>query len=207
MIRVEKNAEGLVVRFPYNPDHIAKIKTIRGYRWHPEGKYWSLPQDEGILEKVVSIFDGEGVDIEPNVYFEALRKVLASRKYSRRTMKLYMHYNGDFLRFAKKAPHEVSNSDVRDYLYYLAMKKNASASTLNIALNALKFYYGVVLKQMFAYEIKRPKKDRKLPVVLSQGEITKLLSSVKNLKHEAILMLTYFEDIDPKRKIFHIRGS
>jgi len=70
-----------------------------------------------------------------------------ARKYSRRTVKLYLHYNKEFLKFSNKTPYQVSNEDVRDYLYYLAEKKNASASTLNIAINALKFYYGEVLKR------------------------------------------------------------
>jgi len=54
----------------------------------------------------------------------------------------------------------------------------------------LKFYYGEVLKRRFAYEIRRPKKDKKLPVVLSQ-EVSRILSSVTNLKHRLILMLMY----------------
>ncbi|RUM34596.1 MAG: hypothetical protein DSY33_01765 [Archaeoglobus sp.] len=41
---------------------------------------------------------------------------------------------------------------------------------MNITINALKFYYGKVLKRRFAYEIRRLKKDKKLPVVLSQEE-------------------------------------
>lgn len=69
----------------------------------------------------------------------------------------------------------MSNDDVRGYLYYLAEKRNCSASTLNIAINALKFYYGEILKQRFAYNIRRPKKDKKLPVVLSQEEVSKIL--------------------------------
>ncbi|MDW7726614.1 MAG: hypothetical protein SCH70_05785 [Candidatus Methanoperedens sp.] len=54
-----------------------------------------------------------------------------------------------------------------------------------------KFYYGGILKKNFAYEIKRPKKDKKLPVILSRVEISQMLSSVSNIKHRAILMLTY----------------
>lgn len=218
-IKIGKDAAGrITVSFPYNPALITKIKSIEGYRWHREEKRWSVPHSE--LERLLSIFDGEDVDIEPALHFEALRKELASRKYSWRTMKLYLHYNEDFLKFVKKAPYEVSNSDVRDYLYHLAEKKDASASTLNIAINALKFYYGEVLKRKFAYEIKRPKKDKKLPVVLSREEVSKILSSISNIKHRAVLMLVYSaglrvgevvklkpEDIDPRRKLIHIRGS
>ncbi len=73
------------------------------------------------------------------------------------------------------------------------------------------------MKRNFVYEIKRPKKDKKLPVVLSQEEIAKVFSSVTNIKHSAILMLTYsaglrvgevvrlkVEDIDAHRKLIHV---
>ncbi|MBU4139743.1 MAG: tyrosine-type recombinase/integrase [Euryarchaeota archaeon] len=99
--------------------------------------------------------------------------------------------NEDFLRFAKKSPADVANEDIKNYLFYLADEKDSSASTLNKAINALKFYYGGILKKNFAYEIKRPKKDKKLPVVMSREEVFRILSSVANVKHKAILMLTY----------------
>jgi site-specific recombinase XerD len=95
------------------------------------------------------------------------------------------------LNFCKKECKDISNEDTKNYLYFLAEKKNISASTLNIAINALKFYYGEILKKDFVYEIKRPKKDKKLPVVLSQEEVSKILSSVENIKHKTILMLVY----------------
>ncbi|RJS70739.1 hypothetical protein CW714_06800 [Methanophagales archaeon] len=112
---------------------------------------------------------------------KVLKKELILRKYSQ------MYHNREFLRFSKKNPYEVTNGDIRNYLYHLANAK--STSTLNIAINALKFYY--VLKRRFVYEIKRPKEDKKLPVVLSQEEVFQILSSVNNIKHKAILMLIW----------------
>lgn len=121
--------------------------------------------------------------------------------------------------YVKKKPSEVTNDDIRDYLFHPA-EKDRSASTLNIAINALKFYYGGILKRGFAYEIKRPKKDKKLPVVLSQEEVSCLLSSVSNLKHKVLLMLMYsaglrvsevvrlkIEDVDFQRKLIHVKGA
>jgi len=102
----------------------------------------------------------------------------------------------------------------------LVDQREVSTSTLNTAINALKFYYGGVLKKRFAYEIKRPKKDKKLPVVLSQEEVFKILSAVNNIKHKAILMLIYsaglrvsevvklkLEDIDIQRKLIHVEDA
>ncbi|MDI6889133.1 MAG: tyrosine-type recombinase/integrase [Methanocellales archaeon] len=177
------------------------------------------------MEKLASVFDGEKFDIDPSLEtpkeeFEYLRRELVSRKYSPKTIKAYIHYNRDFLRFIEKKPEEAANDDIKNYLFHLADKRGLSASTLNIAINALKFYYGGVLKRNFAFEIKRPKKDKKLPVVLSQKEVAKILSSVANIKHKAVLMLTYsaglrvsevvklkVEDIDSQRKLIHIRGA
>ena len=86
---------------------------------------------------------------------------------------------------------DVVDEDIKNYLFYLVDVKESSASTLNIAINALKFYYGGILNKNFAYEIKRTKKDRELPVVLSKEENFKILLSVVNIKHRAILMITY----------------
>jgi len=156
----------------------------------------------------------------PDGAWEIIEKEHVVRKYSRRTIKLYLHYNEELLKFSNKTSYQISNDDVRDYLYYLSEKKNASASTLNIVINALKFYYGEVLKREFVYEITRPKKDKKLPVVLSPEEVSGILSSVNNIKHKLILMLIYSvglrvsevvklkpEDIDAERKLIHIKGA
>jgi len=149
-----------------------------------------------------------------------LKKELVSRKYSPKTVKIYVHYNEDFLRFTGKSIREISNTHIRDYLFHLVEEKNVSTSTMNTAINALRFYYGIVLKQEFIYENRRPKKDKKLPVVLSREEVSRILSSVGNIKHRTILMLVYSaglrvsevvklrpEDIDENRKLIHIRGA
>lgn len=149
--------------------------------------------------------------------FEDLRRELVSRKYSPKTAKAYTYYNRDFLNFTGKKIGDINDNDVKDYLLYCAEKKKAATSTINQAINALKFYYGSMLKRKFVHEVKRPRKDRKLPIVLSQEEIAKILSVVNNVKHKTILMLVYSaglrvgevvklkpEDIDSKRMLIHV---
>ena len=84
-----------------------------------------------------------------------------ARRYSQRTIKLYLYHHREFLRFSKKNHYEMSNADVRAYPYHLANDKGVATSTLNTAINALKFYFGKVLKPRFVYVIRRPKKDKK----------------------------------------------
>jgi len=123
--------------------------------------------------------------------FEDLRKEMVSRKYSPKTIKAYIHYNKNFLNFTGRKPDNITERDVKDYLFHLVEKKQVATSTLNSAINAMKFYYGTILKKNFIYELKRPRKDKKLPVVLSKEEVSKILSAVSNIKHRSILMLTY----------------
>ena len=172
-IKIGRDVENrITVSFPYNPDYIAKIKTMQGYRWHPEEKYWSLPLDNDILDRLASLFEDERLEIDPFLQslrekakpmrdFEDLRRDLVSRKYSPKTIKTYIYYNEELLRFAKKSHMDVVDEDIKNYLFYLADEKDSSASTLNIAINALKFYYGGILKKKFSYEIKKPKKNQK----------------------------------------------
>ncbi|MHC1630862.1 MAG: site-specific tyrosine recombinase/integron integrase [Methanotrichaceae archaeon] len=219
-VKIEFGKDNKVIIYvPYNRELIKKVKTISGRRWNPKGKYWEVPYEEGLIAKLQSLF-GENLVIDPYFYLIPLQKELSIRKYSRRTIKSYIRINRDFLLFSGKRPEEIENKDVNEYLYYVVNQKKVAASTLNVIINALKFYYGEVLKKRFAYEIKRPKKDKKLPVVLSQEEVSRILSSVANLKHRLILMLIYSaglrvsevvklkpEDIDTERRLIHIKGA
>jgi hypothetical protein len=84
------------------------------------------------IDNLLSVFDVEKIGIDSSVWLYELRKEPTARKYSRRTVKLYLHYNREFLKSSRKIPYQISNEDVRDYLYHLAEKKNFSSSTLNI---------------------------------------------------------------------------
>jgi len=207
--------------FPYNPVYIAEIKTIWGSRWHPEEKCWSVPYSAGLVEKLQSIFEKEDdVKFDPLVYLETLRRELNLRKYSQKTIKAYLHYNDELIRFTIKNPKTITNKDVKDYLFHLVEIKGVSASTLNIAISALKFYYCKFRKRDFIYDIDRPAKDKKLPVVLNADEILKIISMIKNIKHKSIIMLVYssglrvsevvklrVEDLDFKRGMIYIKGG
>jgi len=67
-IKVKKANENRVkINFSYNPDYIKKIKTINGYKWHPEEKYWSIPLNNDIFNKLESLFGSEKLDIESSL--------------------------------------------------------------------------------------------------------------------------------------------
>jgi site-specific recombinase XerD len=69
-----------------------------------------------------------------------IERELEIRGFSRKTIKVYLHYNRKFLNFVRKSPREiVANEDIKRYLEHLA-NKQVSNATLNLVINALKFY-------------------------------------------------------------------
>ncbi len=119
-----------------------------------------------------------------------LEQELKIRGLSSKTIKAYLSYNKSFLDFVKKSPKSVNNKDIKRYLEYLA-NRGVSNATLNLVINALKFYYGQIMRRRFFWQIKRPKKEKVLPVVLSKNEIKKILGQVNNVKHKLLLGLMY----------------
>jgi integron integrase len=104
------------------------------------------------------------------------------RHYSRRTEETYLHWIKRYIYFHnKRHPNEMGERDVAQFLTHLAVHGNVAASTQNIALNALVFLYRHVLDKPLKNidGIVRAKKPQRLPVVLTQREVSKVLSNLK----------------------------
>jgi integron integrase len=80
MIKISSDPPARIkVAFPYNAEYIARIKTVKAHRWHPEGKYWSFPNSGLILKEILSAFAGEELDIDPSL------QILTSQNQTERT--------------------------------------------------------------------------------------------------------------------------
>jgi site-specific recombinase XerD len=90
---------------------------------------------------------------------------IKARHYSRKTLIAYANWSRKFQNYLKdKAPKELSATDVRDYLIYLAVKCNVAASTQNQAFNSLLFLYRHILKRDFGdhTDIPRAKRSKRV---------------------------------------------
>lgn len=111
-----------------------------------------------------------------------LASEIKTRHYSRKTLKAYADWCRHYQSYLQnKFPEELSASDVRAYLTYLAVHCKVSASTQNQAFNALLFLYRHILKRDFGehQDIPRAKKSRYIPVVLSRREIDSVLKHLE----------------------------
>ncbi len=125
-------------------------------------------------------------------YVTALVEMLMAKNYSPNTVR---SYTNSFIlllhHFSYRNPKELKESQVISFLADLNTKVSSS-STLSGYINALKFYFKYVLKwENTDFEIPRPKKEKKLPIVLTEEEIVSIFSYVNNMKHKLILMLIY----------------
>jgi len=104
------------------------------------------------------------------------------RRYSLRTEEAYRDWIQRFLRFhGDVAPESLAEPEVREYLEYLAVARNVSASTQNQALSALLFLYASVLERPLGelQEVVRARRPSRLPVVLSREEVQRLLHAME----------------------------
>ena len=92
-----------------------------------------------------------------------------------------------------KLPAEQITLDAfKEYLHVLISVEKRSVALINQAISAYKILQVDVLKRQWEdFKVKRPRRDKKLPVVLSLDEVERLLNVTRNVKHKAILMLAY----------------
>jgi integrase/recombinase XerD len=159
--------------------------------------------------------------VQPGL-FDTFRREMRLRGYSPKTIKAYRSCLRSFVHYFKpRHPRELTENDIREYLLHLIADKMHAAGTVNQVFNALRLLYVDLYQRPFAIgSIPRPQKEKKLPDVLSENEVKRLLCSVDNLKHRTMLMFAYasglrvgelvrlrIEDIDGERGLIHIRSA
>jgi integrase/recombinase XerD len=144
---------------------------------------------------------------------------LQRRNYSSETTRGYIHAIKEFAEFFDKSPDLLGGEDIRRFQLHLLQEKKLAPGTVEGRMSALRFLYKKTLKRRdIAYDdLVFPKVPRKLPVVLSPDEITRMIEAAPNLMHRTILMVLYatgirraeasllkVSDIDSERMVIHV---
>ena len=147
---------------------------------------------------------------------------LTLMRYSDSTCGVYQGFFKAFLKYVYPLPLEnLTRKHVMDYHQMLIVQRKISRSTQNQSINSIKFYLEHVLghdRQKF--ELIRPKKETKLPVILTTKEIESIFKNCRNVKHRAILMTIYsaglrisealkleIRDVDSAKMRIWVRGG
>ncbi len=242
-----RNQNVICVEFPYDQRIINLLREQTTVRWSRTMHCWYLPENEFNLNrffvamKPVAYIDYLALknQPEPDEQLTAPKKHKPNRnrntvlpkgylerlqqeRYSENTMKIYTHYFKDFVaEFSERNLAEITKEEINEYILRLIKEKNISPSQQNQRINAIKFFYEKVLaKEKQYYDIGRPRKERKLPDVLSKEEIRMMINATDNLKHKFLIVLIYScglrrsearemkpADIDIRRMLVKVRGA
>jgi len=121
---------------------------------------------------------------------ELIKKEALRRGLRPRTILTYQNCVRVFFQRCKKEPFQVNKKDIQDFLDHL-LEKGAPGNTLNVYLNALKFFYEEVLNRRLTLKIRYTKVAKKLPDFLTKEETVRLISSIENPKHSLLIRLLY----------------
>ena len=146
---------------------------------------------------------------------------LERRNYSQTTRRAYLFGVEQFARHFHRSPDQLGLNHVRDYQVHLFRVRKLTPATVTVRLAALRFLFVAVLKRRWTVEdTPYPKQPQKLPTVLSQDEVARLIDAALTPVHRVVLMTLYatglrraeltrlkVADIDTERMVIHVVGG
>lgn len=145
---------------------------------------------------------------------------LERRNYSQATARAYIGAIRRFSEYFHRSPDQLGPEHIREYQLYLIEERKLHPKSVLLQMAALRFLFRKVLQRRYSGdELPLPKLlRRQVPVVLSPGEVARLIDAAPNLRHRTILMALYAtgmrrselchlrpEDIDKERMVIRIR--
>jgi len=123
----------------------------------------------------------------------AFKNYMNYRRYSSNTIKTYSDALEVFFRFYQnKKLESLTNEDIIHFNTEYILRKNLSTSYQNQVINAIKLFYRNRFNRTMEVDfIQRPRREKRLPNVLSKEEVKAILEAPTNLKHRAMLSLIY----------------
>ena len=197
------------------------INVINGFEWDSNLNSWKAPFYASIKKDLFQLLRGKfwldysGMNNRPikkqvpalakqitslrilsdehNIQIVKFKNYLLSKRYSDSTIKTYTESICTFLRFFSNKPLcEIDHQDIIEFNNNYIIENQLSASFQNQVVNAVKLFFLIVEnKKMIAELIHRPRREKKLPNILSKEEVKAIIEAPKNIKHKAMLSLIY----------------
>jgi integrase/recombinase XerD len=212
------NKQHVAVRFEYNQVLIDLAKSLN-MTWNPRFKIWLVIESDYLKKTIISEFSKYGTVVaadlhQVNANYSKLNDkikldtsindiakmhltrysgVLANRRYSKSTVETYTSLLKRFFAFFyDRDPLNLTMDDLGDFNNTFIISNNYSINTQRQLISAIKlFYENTDNHKMSLDRLIRPKKSKRLPLILEQNEIIKMIEHTSNLKHRTILSLLY----------------
>ena len=142
------------------------------------------------------------------------------RNLSKNTKRTYLDAVTGLSKHYHASPDTITDEMIEDYLLYLKNEKGRAPCGCRVVLTALKFFYSHILERELSVDFGLTRTPRRLPTVLTQDQIWKIICTPKKMKHQLLLMTTYSaglragevlrlkpEHIDSKRMLIKVDGK
>ena len=238
---IHHDEDRLLLKFDKDQALIDLVREIPGCKWSKTHNAWHVPNNteskvnlvrltsQGqvirwanqvkVSSKRIAKSDVPSTDVIDEVI--AFSRYLTQRRYSDNTIRVYTLGVKVFLQFTGKPVEEITNKDIERFNHdYIVLHKYSSAFQ-NQMTSAIKLFFETIHSTKINIQaIERPRREHKLPNVLSKQEVKKILTSSTNIKHRMMLSLIYAcglrrrelinlkpNDVDSKRGLLIVRMS
>jgi len=215
-----RETDVVFMRFEKKPELVRAVRALGVAKWSSTNQSWYIAQKNFKLSRIFETLGSYAyldysalrgvtakseVGIEKNVsnstapiieihrFINEFRLWMQHKRYSPSTIDSYTGAVQSFLAFTHpKSPDELSNDDMVRYVNEHIIAKGLSFSFQNQVVNATKLFFREIIKSRIEIDkLERPRREYKLPNVLSKEEVKKILEAPVNIKHRAMLSLIY----------------
>lgn len=246
---LEIKSSRLLLKMPVDQQDIQFVKSLRYSRWDSSKFQWEIPHYGNNLELIRKYFgcrlnekilevEKKRIETEPGVgkaevtarqlpietqeKLDQFQKWMQHKRYSDSTIKTYSETLKVLLRFIlPRKPEEMQADDMVRFVNGYIIPNKYGFAFQNQAVNSAKLFFREVIKGCLDVEdLERPRREYKLPNVLSKEEVKAILEAPGNIKHRSMLSLIYAcglrrsellhlkpVDVDSKRHLLIIRNS
>jgi integrase/recombinase XerD len=141
------------------------------------------------------------------------------RNYAQSTADAYVHALKEFAAYYRRPPDKLGTKEITQFQLHLLRGRKLSPNTVKQHIAALRFFFNRTLKRQYPpSEFRYPKTPQRLPIILSQEEVRKMIDAATTLFHRTLLMTIYSTgmrrsevtrlkviDIDSQRMVIHIK--
>jgi len=141
--------------------------------------------------------------------------------YSERSQEMYIRAVRQLAEHFNKSPDQITEDELREYFLYVKNVKKWSRTASTIAICGIKFFYEKTLRREWTtFKLVRPQREKRLPVILTQDEIRRILNCVRFQRYRVCLLTIYscglrllegctlkVSNIDSQRMVIHIQGG
>lgn len=212
-----RGSNQILMYFDYDPELIAIARKLPERKWSQSQGCWYVPNNPKNLKGIFAAFKGKAfvdssklfkkTELPKPAKQKRTRRLskphktllnnfyiyLKGKRYSQSTIDTYTYFIADLVEFYNDSDlKKLNNRSVDRFVETVFIDKHYSISTHRQFISAVKQFANFFPEcQIENLELRRPKKSRKLPTVLSQEEAIDLLRVATNLKHRAIIALIY----------------